>query len=234
MNQGSRLQRGSDITGSTPFTDCPRCRVWLLLRPSVDLDLRSHGGACPSRTLGRRARRSESNDSHTPPGLASLVYRATRPLRDVHRCRRRRSFTTLAGRDHHFFLIVFSKIALPSLTFSGVHSRRPRRVLLRYRRATAGPRSVLVGFHHLDGFLLQRGACVLQHAADLRVRPVWPLARFPPDAALPFEAFPPLAAARRHSCACARDSPTRPTLSAFLLPRLPPPSSLRRNRGGAA
>lgn len=57
-------------------------------------------------------------------------------------------------------------------TFSGVHSRRPRRGLLRYRRATASPRSVLVGFHHLDGFLLQRGACVLQHAADHRVRPV--------------------------------------------------------------
>lgn len=63
------------------------------------------------------------------------------------------------------------------VTFSGVHSRRPRRGLLRYRHATAGPRSVLVGFHHLDGFLLQRGACVLQHAADPRVRPVFHLSR---------------------------------------------------------
>ena len=53
------------------------CRVWLLVMPSLDLDLRSHGGACPSRTLGRRAGRCESDDPHTPPGLASLVYRAT-------------------------------------------------------------------------------------------------------------------------------------------------------------
>jgi hypothetical protein len=53
------------------------CRVWLLVMPSVDLDLRSHGGARPSRTLGRRADRSESDDPHTPPGLAPLVFRAT-------------------------------------------------------------------------------------------------------------------------------------------------------------
>ena len=91
------------------------CRVWLLVMPSLDLDLRSHGGACPSRTLGRRARRSECNVPHTPPGLASLVDRTTRPLRDDHRCRCRRFFTTVAGRDHHIFQVVCSKIALPSV-----------------------------------------------------------------------------------------------------------------------
>jgi hypothetical protein len=220
---GQRHHRTDTFTDSPEVAEsgssCDPPWTWTSVRTAAPVLRGSSGGG----------RDEAKATTHTPLlAFASLVYRTTRPLRDDRRCRRRRFFTTVAGRDHHILHVVCSKIALPSYTSSGVHSRRPRRVLLRYRRATAGPRSVLVGFHHLDGFLLQKGACVLQHAADPRVRPVWPLARFPPDAALPFEAFPPPAAARRHSRACARDSPTGPTLSAFPLPHLPAPVLLAK------
>jgi hypothetical protein len=56
---------------------------------------------------------------------------------------------------------------------TGVHSRQnPRGTRLRVTPATAPPRSALVVFHHLDGFLLRCRARVLQRAPDPGVHPV--------------------------------------------------------------
>ena len=117
---------------------------------------------------------------------------------------------------------------------TGVHSRLlPCGRCLRGLPATADPRSALVVFHHLGGFLLRCRARVLQRAPDPGVHPVFrPPARrvastdrcvLPRDASLPFEAFPPsvAVAASPTCCHVVHRAPCPRTLS---LP-LPRPAS---------
>lgn len=112
-SHGSRLQRGSSITGPALLrspevaesgSSCGPPWTWTSVRTAAPVLRGPSGGGWVE---------TKRFDPHTPPGLASFVDRTTRPLRDDRRCRRRRFFTTVAGRDHHIFQVVCSKIALP-------------------------------------------------------------------------------------------------------------------------
>ena len=163
------LQGRDDVTGDRMPSLAPPAVLHRLRHP------RSHAGRPPHEDPLPGGAPSFAGSRSPPPGLPTVVPRTTSFPRARAVARRYAYGRSVAGRPHHTFLLHCPKIR-PSAGehLHGVHSRRPRRDLLRERPATAAPRSALGVSHPLDGFLLRGPACVLQHAPSPGVRPVLP------------------------------------------------------------
>lgn len=203
-----------------------RAKSWVMSFPPPSLAfLRTLARAgSPPRTFARAASRWVNTRSRDPPGLRRRLSRHL-PLPSIQPVSRL-----------DFLSWDCPKIAPPS---SWRHrSPLPGAALpgrsLRGPPATADPRSALVVFHHLDGFLLRCRARVLQRAPDPGVHPVFG----PPAAVSPrrplrpspgcFPALRSLPSARSRDCVTGvspRRSP-RP-----LPPRPSPPLTPTRRHG---
>ena len=173
--------------------------------------------SCLPRALVPAVSRPLQNVSPTPPGLATTARRAARSLR-ASSCLLRVP-PTVTGRSHHITPIIRPKNALPSRV-TCLESTPGRHVVATFGNGLPPPLRVPSSWFHATSTVCSskplRGYCTA--LPTIGFDGLHLLAELLPSHRLPFEAFPPQPAARRHHPACATCSPTGPAFSTFTRP----------------